>query len=152
MSGRVDATRSVSTHRRLLAVLAAGLVPWTVLWAGTAGDLVFPWGLVTTEPFAVLGLPEFLRETTAFEALPARLRAWPVGTVCWLGGLASAGLGVAGREDTRVTAACLALAAGSHLVFTVGFLRYDAYTAVPVGPVVLAGLAAWSWVDAPAPG
>jgi len=134
--------RGESPARRPLALLAVALLPWSVL---TTGELVFAWGLVTTDPVHVTTLTDYLFVYTM--GLPTRLLAWPVAVLLYLLALASAAVGAVGPEDRRVTAGLLVLAGASHLRFSVGLARPGAL-AVPTGTVLL-WLAAWwfHWPD-----
>lgn len=124
-------------------VAAIALVPWTVVVYPRGIDLVFPWGLVNTNPLAVIDLYSYLFAFTGgYASLPARLTAWPQSTVLFALALASACLAVVDREDPRVTAAFLALAGLVHLQVALGLLRLGE-TALPVGPAVLFGAAWW---------
>jgi len=133
--------------RRLLAVAALFLVPWTVVPDGANLALVFPWGLANTAPPGVTTLPEYLLVYT--RGLPRYLRAWPVATILHACALASAGAGRfrMGLEDRRVTGGLLALAGVSSLRVTLGLLGSGA-VAVPLGTAA-AWTVAW-WFHAPA--
>lgn len=63
--------------------------------------------------------------------------------VLWLLALVSASLG--SHEDRRVTDGLLALAGLSQLVFAVGFWTAEGYVALPIGTVLLLGLAWWDY-------
>ncbi|WP_135827921.1 TIGR04206 family protein [Halorussus halobius] len=128
--------------RRLLALLGLSLLPWSVL---ATGDVVFAWGLATTDPIHVTTITDYLFVYTA--GLPARLLAWPVAVLLYLLALASVAVGAVAPEDRRVTAGLLVLAGASHLRFSVGLAR-PGVLAVPTGTVLL-WLAAWwfHWPD-----
>ncbi|UPV99273.1 TIGR04206 family protein [Halorussus gelatinilyticus] len=130
--------------RRALALLALAALPWTVL---TSGDLVFAWGLATTDPIHVTTLSDYLLVYT--QGLPNRLLAWPVAVLLYLLAVANAALGTVApeREDRRVTGGLLALAGVSDLWFALG-LRTPGLLAVPVGTVLLWTAACWfHWPD-----
>jgi len=128
--------------RRLLALVAVPIAPWTVLGAG---DFVFAWGLATVDPLHVTTLPDYLFVYTA--GLPARLLAWPIAVLLYLLAVASAVLGTTGREDRRVTGGLLVLAGASHLRFSLGLSR-PGLLAVPTGTVLLWTAAWWfHWPD-----
>jgi uncharacterized protein (TIGR04206 family) len=133
--------------RRLLAVAALFLIPWTVVPSGANLALVFPWGLANTTPPGVTTLPDYLLLYT--RGLPRHLRAWPVATVLHACALASAGAGTfrTGLEDRRVTGGLLALAGVSSLQVTLGLLG-TGVVAVPLGTAA-AWTVAW-WFHAPA--
>ncbi|WP_227354808.1 TIGR04206 family protein [Haladaptatus salinisoli] len=137
---------SSSLSGRRLALLALGLVPWTVLVARGGTTFVFPWGLVEPTTLHVTTLPDYLFVYTA--GLPDRLLAWPVSVLCYLLALACA---FAGRfEDRRVTAGLLVLAGASHASFALGLVTGVSRSGlvVPVGPVALWLVAWWfHWPD-----
>ncbi|WP_246045739.1 TIGR04206 family protein [Halorussus ruber] len=140
VEGRESSDREV--NRRLLALAAMFLVPWTVL---TTGDLVFAWGLLSLDPLHVTTLPDYLFVYT--RGLPRRLLAWPVAVLLYLLAVGSALLGLVGREDGRVTGGLLVFSGVSGLQFALGMTR-SGLLAVPVG-VVLLWTAAWwfYWPD-----
>ncbi|WP_115863746.1 TIGR04206 family protein [Halorussus litoreus] len=128
--------------RRLLALAALAIAPWTVLGAG---DFVFAWGLATVDPLHVTTLPDYLFVYTA--GLPARLLAWPIAVLLYLLAVVSAALGTAGWEDRRVTGGLLVLAGASHLRFSLGLSRLG-LLAVPTGSLLLWTAAWWfHWPD-----
>ncbi|WP_137283323.1 TIGR04206 family protein [Halorussus salinisoli] len=130
--------------RRLLALLAIAVVPWSVL---ASGDLVFAWGLMTTTPVHVTTLTDYLLVHTA--GLPRRLLAWPVATFLYSLAVANAFVGwiAPDREDRRVTGGLLVLAGLSDLWFSVGLFRPDS-PVIPVGTVLLWTAAWWfHWPD-----
>jgi uncharacterized protein (TIGR04206 family) len=132
---------------RRLALLALGIVPWTILVAPGGTTLVFPWGLFDPTTLHVTTLPDYLFVLTS--GLPGRLIAWPVSVLCYLFALASA---FAGRfEDRRVTAGLLVLAGASHASFALGFVFGVAQVGLvvlPLGPVALWLVAWWfHWPD-----
>jgi uncharacterized protein (TIGR04206 family) len=130
--------------RRTLAVLLLAAVPWTVVVYPGGFDFLFAWGLFNTNPPHVLTLVRFLTvETPGPMSLPDRLLAWPVATVFYLAGLVSVASSVLDREDRRVTAAALALAALTHARVSAGFFRIGE-SVLPVGAVVLLGAACWA--------
>ncbi|WP_135807303.1 TIGR04206 family protein [Halorussus marinus] len=130
--------------RRVLALAGLAALPWTVF---ATGDLVFSWGLVSTAPFHVTTLPDYLLVYTI--GLPRRLLAWPVGVGLYLLAVASAVLGRLGAayEDRRVTGGLLVLAGASHLWFSLGMSRRG-LLAVPSGTLALWAAAWWfHWPD-----
>ncbi|WP_276281098.1 TIGR04206 family protein [Halorussus caseinilyticus] len=133
-----------TSPRRLLALLALFLAPWTVL---STGDLVFAWGLATLDPFHVTTLTDYLFVYT--RGLPNRLLAWPVAVVLYLLAVGNAALGwfAPDSEDRRVTGGLLALAGASNFWFAFGLAR-PGLLAVPVGSVLLWTAAWWfHWPD-----
>jgi uncharacterized protein (TIGR04206 family) len=133
-----------TARRRVVALLALFLVPWTVFVTGSllpVGDLVFAWGLVTTTPLHVTTLSDYLFVYTA--GLPRRLLAWPVAVLLYGLAVGSALTSTLdGREDPRVIAGLLALAGASHLWFSVG-LTQPRFLALPTGTVLLWAAAWW---------
>jgi uncharacterized protein (TIGR04206 family) len=94
---------------------------------------------VDLDPVAVTTLPEFLALSGG--PLPGYLLAWPVAALCYLGALASVVAGHWGREDRRLTAGLLALAAVAVFRFAGGIGAQRTLTAVPVGTGLLLGAA-----------
>ncbi|PSQ20096.1 TIGR04206 family protein [Halobacteriales archaeon QS_8_69_26] len=124
-------------------VVVLALLPWTVVVHPGGVDLVFGWGLVNTNPLGVVDLPSYLFVyTPGPRSLPSRLVAWPGSTALFVLAVASASLGVVGREDRRVTAALLALAGLVHLRVALGLVRVGG-TALPVGSALMLGTAWW---------
>jgi uncharacterized protein (TIGR04206 family) len=136
-------TRSRALHR-LLAVLLAGLLPWTVVYFGGESTFVFSFGLVNTDPLQVVDLYRYLFVYT--DGLPRRLQAWPVGVLLYAGALASAIGGLRALEDPRLTGGLLFFAGLAHAQVTYGL--YRAYgpaagvTVIPLG-AILAWVVAW---------
>ncbi|WP_423999342.1 TIGR04206 family protein [Haloarcula salina] len=128
-------------HRRLGAVVVAGLVPWTVLLVGRDLTLVFSFGLVNTDPLALVTVYDYFVRFT--QGLPRFLEAWGTGVVLYLLGLASAVAGVVWHEDRRLTAFALTAAGLSQVSVALGFNRRLGSTAVPVGTVVLLAVVWW---------
>ena len=133
---------SSASRRRLLALLALGLVPWTVVVEGDV-TLLFPFGLVNADPFHLTPLDDYLRFARGFAALPEYLQAWPVSVGCYLAALASALGGVVWSEDRRVTGGLIALVGLSHVTVAVGLSRAIGRLALPLGPVLAFAIAGW---------
>lgn len=135
---------SVSTGRRVAALLALAAVPWSVQTVpGRAVTLLFPWGLVTLDPPGATTLYHFLFVHTA--GLPAYVLAWPLSVGLYLLALASGTAGlVAGREDARVTGGLLVLAGIAQLSVASGFSFQPSRTAYPLGTAAL-WLVAWRY-------
>lgn len=129
-------------RRRLLVVLALGLVPWTVLVGGEV-TLLFPFGLVNANPLHLTTLDDYLRFARGFAALPRYLQAWPVSVGCYLAALASALAGVVWREDPRVTGGLVVLAGLSHTGVAIGLSRGIGRITLPLGPVLAFAIAWW---------
>jgi uncharacterized protein (TIGR04206 family) len=124
-----------------LAVLAVPLVvPWTVVPAGGAVSLVFPWGLVSAWPLPVVAVPlsRYLLSLTA--GLPAYLRAWPLSVLLYACALASTSRFARRVVDADVTVALLAVAGAAHLLVSVGIWR-TGRLALPAGTLLLWALA-----------
>ena len=129
-------------QRRLLTLLALGLVPWTVVVEGDV-TLLFLFGLVNADPLHLTPLDDYLRFVRGFAALPEHLQAWPVSVGCYLAALASALGGVAWREDPRVTGGLVVLVGLSHAGVAIGLSRGIGRIALPIGPVLALGVAWW---------
>ncbi|PSP33137.1 TIGR04206 family protein [Halobacteriales archaeon QH_10_67_22] len=135
------ASGSLLSRRRVLLVVAAGLVPWVVVPYETGASLVFSFGLVTPPSLALESVVRYVAVDTV--ALPPRLLAWPVASLLYALAVASTALALVGREDRRVTAGLFGLAGLDVLYFALTFstLRLRVL-ALPLGVVVLF-LAAW---------
>jgi len=132
----------VADPRRRLAVVALlGLLPWTVLVIGSELTLVFPAGLVNTDPLQFVSIYDFFFRYT--EGLPSFIQSWRTGVLLYLGALASALSGVVWREDPRITALALVGAALSQVGVFLGFNRRLGYVALPVGTVVILAAVWW---------
>jgi len=128
-------------RRRLGAVVLVGLLPWTVLLIGGELTLVFPAGLVNTNPLQFVSIYDFfVRYTTG---LPAFIQSWGTGVLLYTLALVSALSGVVWREDSRITALSLLGAGLSQIGVFLGFNRRLGYVAVPVGTVVILALVWW---------
>ncbi|MFB6160147.1 MAG: TIGR04206 family protein [Haloferacaceae archaeon] len=124
--------------RRLLAVLALAVLPWSVqTFRGGAVTFLFPWGLVTVPPLHVTTLADYLFVYTA--GLPDYILAWPTSVLLYALALASASAGLLDREDPRVTGGLLALVGVAQLSVAWGFSVQPARTAWPTGT-----LACWA--------
>jgi uncharacterized protein (TIGR04206 family) len=131
-------------NRRLAAIVALGLVPWSIVLAGRELTLVFAFGLVDPQPFHLTDLYTYVTAYT--RGLPQFLRAWPIGTGIYALAVLSAVSGVLfDREDRRVTALLLVLVGLTQLSFAWGFTRRSYTVAFPVG-TVLAWTIVW-WFD-----
>jgi len=125
----------MSARRRLLALVAVGLVPWTVVLVGPDATLVFAAGLL--DPGTLTGTDVYSYTFVHTRGLPAYLFAWPLGVALYLLALTSAVVGaVTGREDRRVTAGLLLLVALTQATVAWGFTTRPGYVAVPTGSVV----------------
>ncbi|MBV0924545.1 TIGR04206 family protein [Halomicroarcula limicola] len=130
-----------SPRRRFLAVVVAGLAPWTVLLVGGELTILFTFGLFTTSPPELLPIYDYFFRFT--RRLPRFIESWGTGVLLYLLALASALSGVVWREDSRITALSLVGAALSQIGVVLGFNRRIGYVALPVGTVVMLGVAWW---------
>lgn len=123
----------------VVVVSAVGLVPWSVQ-RFTTGELFlrFAWGGVSFEPaFVVAPL------WTYPVASAPLLTQWTVATGCWLAAVASALTGLAGREDARLTAGLLGVAAAVNLLVAVSFGVQPGRVAYPTGSLAALFVAGW---------
>ncbi|MFC6757599.1 MULTISPECIES: TIGR04206 family protein [Haloarcula] len=126
----------VADSRRRLAVVAVlGLLPWTVLVIGSELTLVFPAGLLNTNPLQFVSIYDYFLSYT--EGLPSFIRSWRTGVLLYAIALLSALSGVVWREDPRITALALVGAALSQVGVFLGFNRRLGSLAVPVGTVCI---------------
>ncbi|MDQ2072690.1 TIGR04206 family protein [Haloarcula sp. NS06] len=133
-------------RRRLLAVVVAGLIPWTVVLIGEELTLVFSFGLFNTNPPELLSVYSYFIRFTS--ALPQFIESWGSGVLLYAFALASAVAGVVWREDVRVTALALVGAGLTQFPVFLGFNRRLNYVAVPVGSLVLLILVWWYYLPA----
>ena len=133
-------------RRRLIAVVVAGLVPWTVVLIGAELTLVFSFGLFNTNPPELLSVYSYFVRFTG--ALPQFIESWGSGVLLYAFALASAVAGVVWREDVRVTALALAGAGLTQFPVFLGFNRRLDYVAVPVGSLVLLAVVWWYYLPA----
>jgi uncharacterized protein (TIGR04206 family) len=140
----VTAVTGSNVRSRLPALAFLGLlaVPWSVqVFSGRDATLLFAWGLVNTNPPMVTTLPEFLFLYT--QGLPEYILAWPLSVGLYVIALASAAVGwTTGREDPRVTAGLLAVAAVAQTQLAFGFSVQPNRVAWPVGSAALLAVAA----------
>jgi len=128
-------------RRRLAAVVAVGLLPWTVLVIGGELTLVFPVGLVNTSPPNFVLITDFFFRYT--DGLPAFIEAWGSGVLLYVVALVSALASLRGRGDPRITALALVGAGLLQVQVFFGFDRRLGYTAFPLGTVLLLAVAWW---------
>ncbi|RLM59392.1 TIGR04206 family protein [Halobellus sp. Atlit-31R] len=135
---------SRSTPRTVLALLALLAVPWSVqVFSGRDATFLFAWGLFNTNPVQVTTLSDFLFVYT--QGLPEYILAWPLSVALYGLALASAVVGWrTGREDPRVTAGLLVVAAVAQLRLAWGFSVQPYRTAWPVGTVAFL-VVVWWW-------
>ncbi len=129
------------SRRRLVVVAVLGLLPWTVLVIGSELTLVFPAGLVNTNPLQFVSIYDYFIRYT--EGLPPFIQSWRTGVLLYLLALVSALSGVVWREDPRITALALVGAALSQVGVFLGFNRRLGSLAVPVGTVVILAAVWW---------
>ena len=129
-----------------MAVVVAGLVPWTVVQIGAELTLVFSFGLFNTNPPELLSVYSYFVRFTG--ALPQFIESWGSGVLLYLVALTSAVAGVIWREDARITALALAGAGLTQLPVFLGFNRRLNYVAVPVGSLVLLAVVWWYYLPA----
>jgi uncharacterized protein (TIGR04206 family) len=134
-------------RRRLGALLVVGAAPWLIVPYPGSFDLVFAWGLVGTRNVHFVSLYDYLFVyTLGPTGLPNHLLAWPLGTLFYLGALANASLSIVGREDRRITAVLLVLAAAMSLRMWWGLSTVGS-TTVPLGAALLLVTAWWFHAD-----
>ncbi len=127
---------------RLAALCSLSLMPWIVIVYPGEVDLVFGWGLLNTNPFHIVHLYDYLFvHTLGPAALPDHLLAWPVSFSLYLAALASGFLSLADREDRRLTAGLVLVAALANLRMWWG-LSHTGLTVVPLGAI---GMVVYTW-------
>ncbi|WP_436927208.1 TIGR04206 family protein [Halosimplex amylolyticum] len=142
MSRRFGAWPTEAASPRVLAVLAAGLVPWLVVPYEGGVSLTFSVALVAPETLSVTSVYHYVFVYT--RDIPRALLAWPIATLLYGTGVVSATLARVDREDRRVTAGLFALAAFDVCYAAIGFSSARAGVfAIPLGSAFLA-LAAWT--------
>jgi len=132
---------TVGPRRRLVAVVAAGLLPWTILFIGDELTVLFTFGLFNTNPPQLVSIVDYLVRYT--DALPSFIESWGTGVLLYLLALGSAASGVFWREDHRITALALLGAALSQVGVAVGFSRRMGTLALPLGTIGLLAVAWW---------
>lgn len=130
-----------SPRRRLVAVAALAVVPWTVIFIYGEVTLVFPWGFLNTNPLELIDTYTLL--VVAGGGLPRNPQLLPLSILFWIVALSSAAAGLIDREDPRFTAGLLVLAGLSHLGVAYAFSHRLAYTPVPFGTLVMFVVAWW---------
>jgi len=139
-------TRTVWSRAAALGFPGLLAIPWSVqVFSGRDATLLFAWGLVNTNPPMVTTLPEFLLLYTM--GLPEYILAWPLSVGLYAAAVASAAVGWrTGREDPRVTAGLLVVAAVAQAQLAWGFSVQPNRVAWPVGSVALLAVAAAHYV------
>ncbi|MFB6089818.1 MAG: TIGR04206 family protein [Halobellus sp.] len=140
-----SASSRPSPRARASALLSLLAVPWSVqMFAVGDATFLFAWGLVNTNPLSVTTLSDFLFVYT--RGLPEYILAWPLSTLLFAVALASAAVGWrTGREDPRVTAGLLVVAAVFQLRLAWGFSVQPGRTAWPVASAAFLGVAWWGY-------
>lgn len=128
-----------SPGRRLAAIAALGVVPWTVILIYGEVTLVFPFGFFNTNPPALVDLYTLL---SSGGGLPRNPELLPASTLLYAGALLSAAAALVDREDPRLTAGLLVFAGLAHLGVTYAVVHRLRYTPLPVGALLLF-VAAW---------
>jgi uncharacterized protein (TIGR04206 family) len=132
-------------RRRLLVLLALGAVPWTVVIIGDQLTLFFPFGVLNTDPVALVDL---LAWFGGGGGLPRNPELLPLSYLFYLGALLSALAGLWDREPTRLTAGLLVLAGVTHLGVAYSVLHRIAYVPLPAGALLAVAAAWWFyWPD-----
>lgn len=130
-----------STPGRRLATLAAlAFVPWTVILIYGEVTLVFPFGLVNTNPPALVDLYTLL---SSGGGLPRNPELLPASVLLYAGALGSAAAALVDREDPRLTAGLLVFAGLAHLGVTYAVAHRLRYTPFPLGALLLIAAAWW---------
>jgi len=131
--------------RRLVALLALGVVPWTAVLVGSELTLFFPFGVLNTNPLELTVLTEWF---AGGGRLPRNPELLPLSYLFYLGALLGVLAGVRGREPARLTAGLLVLAGLTHLGVSYSVLHRVAYVPVPVGALLALAAAWWFyWPD-----
>ncbi len=120
-------------------------MPWSIQsFGGRDVTFLFAWGLLNTDPLSVTTIYRFLFVYT--RGLPEYILAWPLSVVAYGLALASAVAGWLGsREDPRVTAGLLVVAAALQARLAWGFSVQPTRTAWPLGTVALLAAAWWCY-------
>ena len=136
-------------RRRLLVLLALGVVPWTVLLIDRGVTVVnglFPLFVLDYNP----GLAQSVRAVPTWRfflsggGLPRNPELWPASIFLYLLALASAGVRAAfDRGDPRFTGGCLLLAGLAGIGVAFSFAHRPRYTTLPVGSLLACALAWW---------
>ena len=131
----------------MAGLLAALLVPWTIIFYPNGTTYVFAWALVNADPIHITTIFEYVFVRTS--GLPRHLLAWPVSALLFTLGLVSTVAGsVWNREDTMVAAGLLAFAGVSHATFALGLQR-PGIVAIPLGTGLLWMLAGYVYFLSP---
>ncbi|WP_255196583.1 TIGR04206 family protein [Halorarius litoreus] len=136
-----------SARRRLAALLALSLVPWTLfLIDGGRATLVFPLFVLDYNPALdpVVRVVPVYRFFLSGGGLPRNPGLWPASILLYLVAVASAASGALfDREDVRLTAGALTFAGLAHVGVSYAFSHRIAWTPFPVGLAVVFGVVWW---------
>ncbi|MFB6183727.1 MAG: TIGR04206 family protein [Haloarculaceae archaeon] len=137
------ASNRPGSRARLLAVLAVGVVPWTVVYTRGFVTLVTPVALIDPVTGTVTTVVEYLQYTIG--APPSLMMPWLVAVGIYVLALASAALAFRDREDRRVTGGLLVLLGVTQVSLSIGFGRRPTYLAVPVATATCWAVAWWGY-------
>ena len=130
--------------RRLLAVLAVGILPWSLVTTAGATTIFHSVAFVNLAgPQNAINVYEYVFVFT--DGLPEYILSWPIGLAIYAAALVSATLGLSDREDPRLTAGLLVLVALTQLNFTIGFASRPGYFAVPIATFTVLALVWWAY-------
>lgn len=128
-------------RRRLAAVAALAVVPWTVIRIHGELTLVFPWGFLNTNPVELIDTYTLL--VVAGGGLPRNPELLPLSILFYAVALGSAAAALVDREDPRLTAGLLVLAGVAHLGVAHAFSHRLNYTPIPFGALLMPAVAWW---------
>jgi uncharacterized protein (TIGR04206 family) len=134
-------------RRRLLALLAVAVVPWTVVFIGNEVTMLFPFGVFNSNPPELADLYTLLSYGWR---LPRNPELLPLSYTFYALALACVGAGVLreGLEPERLTAGLLVLAGVTHVGVAYSVAYRLQWTPVPVGSLLLLATAWWYyWED-----
>lgn len=147
MARRVAEQRaSTSSFLDVLGVLSLFVLPWSAfLYDRGPATLLFAWGLLSPASLHITDVYSYFFVYT--RGLPDWVVVWPVGIVCLVFALISAGRGlIRGREDLRVTGGLLALVGVAALLVSLGFSGQPGRVGIPIGAAVAWVLAGSYWL------
>ncbi len=125
---------------RLAVVLVVGVVPWSVQ-RFTTGELFvrFVWGGLSFRP-AVVAQPLW-----AYPPAAPLVSRWLVAAGCWVGAVVSVAAGLFDREDRRLTAGLLVVAAVANASVAVVFGVQPTRVGYPLGSLAAVFAATVLW-------
>jgi uncharacterized protein (TIGR04206 family) len=131
--------------RRLLALLAVAVVPWTVVFIGNEVTLLFPFGVFNSNPPQLMDLYTLL---SFGWRLPRNPELVPLSYTFYALALVSVAVGaVRDAEPERLTAGLLVLAGVTHVGVAYSVAYRLQWTPVPVGSLLLLAAAWWFYWD-----